>query len=75
MSVIVLVLLAAGVGNRVGQWWTTGVPLALGATWTLTLTALGRGPGDSPIAFVVVVCTLAVAAGVALARRPAAPAL
>lgn len=73
MSLIVLVLVAAAVGNRVGQWWTTGIPLAVGVAWALLLSATGDGVADSPIPFVAGASTLAIAVGVALARWPARP--
>jgi hypothetical protein len=70
MTLFVLMLVGAAAGLRVGRWWMTGRPLALGAVWGLLLVATGDRLTDSPIAFVVGVSTVAVAAGVAFGRRP-----
>jgi hypothetical protein len=75
MTLVVLVLLAAAFGHRIGRWWATAIAPAAGAACALVLNATGGDPADSPIAFVAVASTVAVAAGVALARHSARAAL
>jgi hypothetical protein len=71
VSLVVLMLVTALTANRVGRWWSTAVPLALGGALALLLTASGHGLADSPIPFLTVASTLAAVIGVALSRRSA----
>jgi hypothetical protein len=71
MSLVVLMLAAALAANRVGRWWSTDIPLALGGVLALLLTAAGHGVADSPIPFLIAACTPAAVIGVALSRRSA----
>jgi hypothetical protein len=69
MSLFIVLVLAFAFGMSVPRWSMALVPIATGATLILSLVAAGRDVSDTPIPFVAVAATLAVAAGVLAGGR------
>jgi hypothetical protein len=71
---IILVLAAALIaGVILRSRWALLIPLGIGACVALALVASGHGLGDTPIPFLVVVCTLVMVGGQGLRPRIVSP--
>jgi len=66
MATAFLVVLSVAVGFGVRRWWALLVPLSIGV---VTAAAISYGLSDTPIPFLVVMATVAVAGGVVLRGR------
>jgi hypothetical protein len=73
MTIILILSIALLVGAVVQSRWVLLLPLALGAFAALTIAATGYGLGDTPIPFLVIVCTLVMIGGQALRSRNVSP--
>ena len=72
--IIILVLgLALAAGVLVRSRWGLLLPLGIGACAALTIVLRGGGLRDTPIPFLVVVCTLVMVGGQGLRPRIGAP--
>jgi hypothetical protein len=73
MIIILVLALAVVAGMLIRSRWALLLPLGIGALAALTIVARGGGLGDTPIPFLVVVCTLVMVGGQGLRPRLAAP--
>ena len=69
MATAFLVVLSVAVGFGVRRWWALLVPLSTGLVTAAVMSLRGYGLSDTPIPFVVVMATVAVAGGVVLRGR------
>jgi hypothetical protein len=71
---IILILAVALVGGVIlRSRWALLLPLGIGAGVALAIVASGHGLGDTPIPFLVVVCTLVMVGGQGLRPRIVSP--
>ena len=63
MTIILILSIALLVGAAVQSRWVLLLPLGIGAFAALAIAATGRGLGDTPIPFLVIVCTLVMIGG------------
>ena len=71
---IILVLAAALIAGVIVQSrWALLLPLAIGTCVASAIAATGHGLGDTPIPFLVVVCTLVMVGGQGLRSRVISP--
>jgi hypothetical protein len=69
MTLLIVLVFALVVGMRVPRWSMAFVPVVAGATLIVALVAAGREVRDTPIPFLVVAATVAIAAGVLTRSR------
>jgi hypothetical protein len=69
MTLLIVLALAVVAGMRVPRWSMAFVPVVTGATLIVALVAAGRDVRDTPIPFLVVAATVAIAAGVLVRSR------
>ena len=72
MTIILTLAVAVVAGMLMRSRWALLLPLAIGACVALVMAATGHGLGDTPIPFLVVVCTLVMIGGQGL-RSQAVP--
>ena len=63
MTIILILMVALVVGLIVRSRWALLLPLGIGGYAALAMVATGHGLGDTPIPFLVVVCTLVMVGG------------
>jgi hypothetical protein len=73
MTIILVLAVALVVGMLVRSRWALLLPLGVGACTALAIVTSGHGLGDTPIPFMVVVCTLVMLGGQGLRPRIVAP--
>jgi len=73
MIIIFVLALALFAGVLVRSRWALLLPLATGVFAALAIVARGGGLGDTPIPFLVVVCTLVMVGGQGLRPRVTSP--
>ena len=73
MTIILILSIALLVGAAVQSRWVLLLPLALGAFTAFAIAATGHGLGDTPIPFLVIVCTLVMIGGQGLRSRNVSP--
>jgi len=73
MTMILVLAVALVAGVLVRSRWALLLPLGIGACVALAIVASGHGIGDTPIPFLVVVCTLVMVGGQALRPRSVSP--
>jgi hypothetical protein len=69
MTIILILAIALLVGASVQNRWVLLLPLGIGAFTALGMAGTGRGLGDTPIPFLVIVCTLVMIGGQGLRSR------
>lgn len=74
MTIILVLALALGAGMLIRSRWALLLPLGIGALAALAIVLRAGGLGDTPIPFLVVVCTLVMIGGQGLRPRINAPA-
>jgi hypothetical protein len=71
---IILVLLVALVGGvSIRSRWALLLPVGIGAGVAAAIVATGHGLGDTPIPFLVIVCTLVMVGGQGLRSQIFSP--
>jgi hypothetical protein len=73
MTIIVLLAVALATGVLFRNRWALLLPLGIGASVALVIVASGHGLRDTPIPFLVVVCTLVMVGGQGLRSRAISP--
>jgi peptidoglycan/LPS O-acetylase OafA/YrhL len=69
MSLVLLAIVAGGVGALVRRWWLLALPLTMGVGAALLLAIPGSTiDPDNPLVFLVVLLETALAAGILSAR-------
>jgi hypothetical protein len=63
MTIILLLTVALVAGLIVRSRWALLLPLAIGTCVAVAIAATGHGLGDTPLPFLVVVCTLVMVGG------------
>ena len=63
MTIILILTVALAAGVVLRSRWALLVPLGVGCCAALAIVARGHGLGDTPIPFLVVVCTLVMVGG------------
>jgi hypothetical protein len=63
MTIILVLAVALVAGMIIPSRWALLLPLVIGAGVALAIAATGHGLGDTPIPFLVVVCTLVMVGG------------
>jgi len=63
MTIILILAVALVAGMLIQSRWVLLLPLVIGACAALGIVATGHGLGDTPIPFLVVVCTLVMVGG------------
>ena len=71
MTLILVALAFLGIGASLQRWWTLALPVSAGGLAAVALVATGRGLGDTPIPFLIILSTAATAGGVVLRRSMA----
>ena len=69
MTIILMLAIALAAGMTIRSRWALLFPLAIGVCAAVAIAASGRGLGDTPIPFLVVVCTLVMVGGQGLRPR------
>ena len=69
MLIAGLVAAALLVGLLLARWWAVALPAAIAVGFVLVSLITGLSLGDSPVAFLAVITTLAVGVGVLGRRR------
>jgi uncharacterized membrane protein YadS len=69
MTIILVLLVALAAGVLFTNRWALLLPLGVGVCAALAIVATGHGLGDTPIAFLVAVCTLVMLGGQSLRPR------
>ena len=69
MTIILILAVALLVGLFIQNRWALLLPLGIGTGAAFTIAATGHSLGDTPIPFLVVVCTLVMVAGQGLRSR------
>lgn len=69
MTIILVLAIALVVGALVQNRWALLLPLGIGAATALAMAVTGHGLGDTPIPFLVIVCTLVMLGGQGLRSR------
>jgi hypothetical protein len=72
MTIILILAVALVAGMLFRSRWALLLPLGIGACVALAIVASGHGLGDTPIPFLVVVCTLVMVGGqgLRLSQKP-----
>ena len=73
MTIILMLTVALLLGLLVRSRWALLLPLGIGAGAAVAIAASGHGLGDTPIPFLVVVCTLVMVGGQGLRPRTGSP--
>jgi hypothetical protein len=73
MTIILVLALALVAGMLIRSRWALLLPLGIGVLAATTIAARGGGLGDTPLPFLVVVCTLVMVGGQGLRPRMSAP--
>jgi len=73
MTIILFLALALVAGLLIRTRWALFLPLVMGACAALAIAASGRDLSDTPIPFLIVVCTLVMVGGQALRSRDVSP--
>ena len=73
MTIILVLAIALVVGALVQNRWVLVLHLGIGAGTALAMAATGHGLGDTPIPFLVIVCTLVMLGGQGLRSRKVSP--
>lgn len=73
MTIILILAVALVAGIILRSRWALLLPLGIGASIALAIVASGHGLRDTPIPFLVVVCTLVMVGGQGLRPRIASP--
>jgi hypothetical protein len=63
MTIILILALALVAGVLIRSRWALVLPLAIGTCVAAAVVASGHGLGDTPIPFLVVVCTVVMIGG------------
>jgi hypothetical protein len=74
MTIILILAVALVAGMLMQSRWALLLPLLIGACAALVIAATGHGLGDTPIPFLVVVCTLVMIGGQGLRSQAISPA-
>ena len=69
MTIILVLAVALLAGVIIRSRWALLFPLGIGVSAALAIAATGRGLGDTPIPFLVVVCTLVMVGGQGLRSK------
>ncbi len=69
MTIILILAVALVAGVLIRSRWGLLLPLGVGAGVALAIVASGHGLGDTPLPFLVVVCTLVMIGGQGLRPR------
>jgi hypothetical protein len=69
MTIILIVAVALVAGAILPSRWALLLPLGIGACVAAAIAATGHGLSDTPIPFLVVVCTLVMVGGQGLRSR------
>jgi hypothetical protein len=69
MTIILISVLAFAAGMFLRSRWALVLPLAIGSCAAIAAAASGHGLGDTPIPFLVVVCTVVMVGGQCTRRR------
>jgi hypothetical protein len=73
MSIILVLAVALMTGVFLRSRWALLLPLGIGACASMVIAARGHGLGDTPIPFLIVVCTLVMVGGQGLRPRRVSP--
>jgi uncharacterized membrane protein YccC len=73
MTIILVLAVALVAGAILRSRWAFLLPLGIGACVALAIVASGHGLGDTPIPFLIVVCTLVMVGGQGLRPRNTSP--
>lgn len=73
MTIILILAIALLVGAAVQSRWVLLLPVGIGAFTALVIAATGHGLGDTPIPFLVILCTLVMIGGQGLRSRNVSP--
>ena len=73
MTIILILAVALVIGVLFQSRWALLLPLGVGACVALAIAATGQGLGDTPIPFLVVVCTLVMVGGQGMRSRVTSP--
>ena len=73
MTIILVLAIALLTGLLFRSRWALLLPLAVGGCVALAIAAAGHGVRDTPIPFLVVVCTLVMVGGQGLRPRTVSP--
>ena len=68
MTAALVLALCVGVGFGVRRWWTLALPVSIGLITAAGLAIGGYPLGDTPIPFLAIAATIAVAVGVVFGR-------
>jgi uncharacterized membrane protein YadS len=69
MTIILILAIALVAGVLIKSRWALLLPLAIGACGAAAIVAAGHTLGDTPLPFLVVVCTLVMVGGQGLRPR------
>ena len=69
MTIILILAVALLAGVLIRSRWALLLPLAIGACAALAIVASGHGLNDTPIPFLIAVCTLVMVGGQGLRPR------
>ena len=69
MTMALILAAALAVGAVAGRWWALSLPFVAGALVASAILLTGHNLADTPIPFLIVTATIAVAAGVLLRSR------
>jgi hypothetical protein len=73
MTIVLILAIALPVGSVVQSRRVLLLPLGIGAAAALAIAATGHGLADTPIPFLVIVCTLVMLGGQGLRSRNVSP--
>jgi hypothetical protein len=73
MTMILILAVALAFGVSIRSRWAVLLPVSVGVLWALALALTGHNLSDTPIPFVTVVSTLALAAGMRVRSRLLSP--
>jgi hypothetical protein len=69
MTLLLILVVAVGVGAGIRRWWALLLPVSIGAVSAAALSLSGHGLRDTPIPFLVAFVTVAMAGGIILRMR------
>jgi hypothetical protein len=73
MTIILILAVALIAGMIIRSRWALLFPLGIGTCVAIAIAATGLGLGDTPIPFLVVVCTLVMVGGQGLRSQVSSP--
>ena len=73
MTIILVLFVALVAGLGIRSRWALLLPLGIGVCAALAVVATGHGLGDTPIPFLVIVCTLVMVGGQGLRSQILSP--